>query len=211
MQYYLSVSYLVWEWPGLCKVLDHDTEISSKRKWERSCLVLKHKPMLNLTRGINLHKSHLKMITQHLKLVFALYHSSSSSSLQVYPAPKKLCPDSLLSGEKGTPASLLIPSSSSHCLHCRQFAWIWSDCMSRTSKFWSALSLCVCVSGHRLCMSVFCSTTWLRRMRTTRTLFAGATVAEAGARSAWVYISQHALWHFNAQFHSKLGARYSFM
>ncbi len=137
------------------------------------------------------------MITQHLKLVFALYHSSSSSSLQVYPAPKKLCPDSLLSGEKGTPASLLIPSSSSHCLHCRQCAWIWSDCMSRTSKFWSALCVCVCVSGHRLYMSVSCSTTWLRRMRTTRTLFAGATVAEAGARSAWVYISQHAFWHFN--------------
>lgn len=51
--------------------------------------------------------------------MFALYHSSSSPPLQVYPAPKKLWPDSLLSGEKGTPASLLIPSSSSHCLHCR--------------------------------------------------------------------------------------------
>ncbi len=147
--------------------------------------------------------------------MFALYHSSSSPSLQVYPAPKKLCPDSLLSGEKGTPASLLIPSSSSHCLHCTQCAWIWSECMSGTSKFWSALSVCVCVcvcvSAHRRWLSVSCSTIWLRRTRTTRTLFAGATVAEAGARSAWVYISQHALWHFNAPFHSKLGARYSYL
>lgn len=192
----------------LYKALGHDAEVSSRRKWETDLVysisyawlllgewgTLPGKSTLchaTLKKPSRKSLKELNGVIQHLKVVFALYHRSSSPSLQVYPAPKKLWPDSLLFGEKGTPASLLIPSSSSHCLHCRLCALHEYD-----QRVWTERGRfeVLCVFAYRRWLSVSYSTIWLRRMRTTRTSFAGTIVAEAGARWARDYISHHALW-----------------